>query len=241
MPNDDFNYPDSVKGVCQRVLTNLNDDKHGRVGSFWSEDYIKALTRDALNVFACLDLGLFTETVTLELGYDEKGVYKFPEDECEAMVEVINVTLDDGRTVPANTDVKYDVIRRTAMFPSPCPHCTGGKMGLVPQFSLATDPSNKQNFTLSPKILPNTTIKVCVTCTAVNKYAKDEDAELPSAFKKLIPALHQWVMYTALATKEPGSTDLAMMHKQTFFDLLPYTMLAFQQAFQQGRNGQGAA
>lgn len=235
MANNDFQYADSVQGICERVLTNLNDDKHGREGTFWSEAYIKALTRDAMNVFACLDLGLFTDTVNIELEHNEKGVYKLPEDECEGLVDVVSVMLDDGRTVPADTDASYSTIRRTAMFPSPCPHCTGGRMGLVPNFSFALDDSNKSQFAISPKILPGSKVTLCVTCTAVKKYTDSDDAEFPSAFKKLIPALHQWVMYTAIMTKEPGSTDLALGHKQTFFDLLPYTMLAFRTAFEQSR------
>ena len=229
MSESTFRYANTVNGICERVTTNLNDDEHGRENVQWTREYIKALVQDTLKLFACLNPSLFADEVEFEVGATNKGVYTVDEAVCETLVDITAVIDDSGRSVPVQ-DSDYSMLSKVAMYPAKSACCRGKQMGTTAMFTYARNPDNPTQFRLTPKVLPGATVKVCATCTNVQQFLDDEDKEIRCEFVKMIPAVQQWVMYVALLTKEPGSEAAAETHRAAFFDLVPWTISAIQNA-----------
>lgn len=229
MADNQFRYANTVQGICERITTNLNDDESGRTNTQYPLPYIKALVQDSMKLFACLQPTLFAEEVDMTVKATEKGVYTVDDEVCETLVDISAVIDDSGRSVPVQ-DIDYNMLGKVSMYRSRHAHCCGAANGTSAMYSYARNPRNAEQFRLSPKVLPGTEIKVCATCTNVKQFLDDDDKEIRCEFVKMIPAIQHWVMFTALLTKEPGAEAAAEAHRAAFFDLVPFTIAALQEA-----------
>lgn len=221
MADSDFGYANTLNGVCERVATNLRDDFPGEENEKWCKEYILAHAVDAVKMLAFTDESLFSAAVEFPLEFSDTGKHALPV-ECDKLLSVDSIRDDIGRVVNVQ-EASFDILAKTSFFTAPCVGCRSGKMGTPVAYSVAKNPKNHRELRINPKVKRGSVVTACATCMQFTPFTEDPDKLIQCDFARLLPALHQWLMFVMLSS-EGGQESVAEQHRITFFDLIPYTV-----------------
>lgn len=211
--HNEFQYPQSIGGIAERVAAQLGDhDPESAYGSF-SKTWIIARIQDTMKWFQGRNPSLFaaTKCITLKPGFKHDK----PED-CDQILSVDMFRGDKGREIPT-CEADYKDIMSVQRLANLAPRC-------MTDFNIlhyAINPGNPNQFVTSPALFTETEVEV--TCSDLRRFTADPDKLIDCAFAKYINAVVEFVVWQAQSSDSENVTiaALADQHRVAFFDLSP--------------------
>lgn len=215
MSLDHFEYANTVRGIAQRIAFQLNDAEAGWEYSRWDEQWIIAKLRDIFKWFQSKDPSLFATEVSITL---QPGSKQHRPEGCDKLLDILCLEGPTGEQIPV-LRTKYKNIRTSSVYDKLYPRCMYDGCA----YHIAINPSNREEFLISPPVLASDQMTVTALCSDTKEFFEDIDKELDCEISEYITLAVDWVLSQALAMDglTPTLQQAAGFHLNAFNNALP--------------------
>lgn len=205
----------SIASIAEEASDVLGDQDKDAEFSVWSQRTLEGYACSILGLLSAIHPESFTakETVTLREGstFDMS-------DYCDRLISIVEFIGPDGERITASSTGDIEFVRRVSGYPDPC----GDTASTASSITYSIDSKNPNLITVYPPIAASGDIQAVLNCIDYTSIARDTTKPLPKQVWQFIPAIREWVLYSARITdNEVEQCGLAQAHFNSFISLVP--------------------
>jgi hypothetical protein len=205
----------SIDDIVESASFILADQEDGHEYTSFPQDVLRSFACQILPLLAQVHPEKFTKPKTVRLGVGSEHDLG---DHCGSVVSVSSFSLN-GATVPAGKVEDAALLRRFAQWPTRCVSCHGKAPS---QIKFAIDPDNPSTLVIDPPVGHDDDMAVNIQCRDEASLTRDPSAPMPDKAADLIPAIREWVLFSATSTDDEMVEGCsANVHYRAFINLVP--------------------
>ena len=214
MPNDNFKFEPTVRGIVERIAYQMGDAEPGCEYEGLDSEWITARVFDTFKWLQGRRPNLFANEIEFDL---KPGSNQAVAEECDKLIEILAVTIK-GKEYPVQKS-DYESLRASQAYSKLTPTCLSD----LCVFHAGISEIDARRFLFSPPVSPAKPMTVRATCSDMSRFFDDPDKEIDCDVAKWINTVVEYVLYQAFSMDGDNqiSASLADQHRATFFDLAP--------------------
>ena len=204
----------TLNSIVEEASHVLSDQEAHHEFTTWSQELLRRHACTILGLLVAIHPSAFTKTISVKL---KPGSTQDLASECDKFLGVVRFLNPDGSELLANESKDIDFLRRMASIPDPC-----GDTMSPSGISYSQDPQTPGVITVVPQVTADNEITAEIKCASVADIIADPDKEFPPEALTLVPAIREWILYSARAADdEINDCPMAQQHYNAFLALVP--------------------